>query len=209
MTALMRDPDWTSASPAGTFATFSRAGAAPNPAFAKVFKARAAPTREVMQAVAANMGVPLKTMPKGVRLAGRNSLGRDIEAGGVLPNPGKALDDGTITGTGAHLLRDGSPHMVSVADRLTGGAVLLMTGYADAHRVKKTLSGVMYEFEQVADAARIPPTREVFTDVLTQGETVVPQAEGADMILAELDAMPHNGTMRVEISSEADVHIRR
>lgn len=128
----------------------------------------------VMQVVAANMGTQLETV-NGVRLANYTSLARDMKAGGVKPNPGKALDDGTLTGSGAHLMRDGSPHMVSVADRLTSGLVLLMTGYADAHRATKTMSGLMYEFEGVKNAARVPLSREVFSDVLTQNELMVPE----------------------------------
>lgn len=129
---------------------------------------------EVMQVVAANMGGELETV-SGVRLANYSSLQRDMRAGGIKPNPGKALDDGTMTGSAAHLLRDGSAHMVSVADRLTGGLVMLMTGYADASRATKTMSGIMYEFEGVPNAARVPLPREVFSDVLSQRELMVPE----------------------------------
>lgn len=128
---------------------------------------------EFMRAVATNMGTELETV-NGMRLAGYGSLKRDIEAGGILPNPKKALDDGVLTGSGAHLLADGSPHMVSVADRLQGGLVLLMTGYADASRVRKIEEGIMYEFEGVQNAARLPATRQVFFDVLGQSELMVP-----------------------------------
>lgn len=129
---------------------------------------------EFMEVLAANMGVKVETV-SGVRMGGYSSLKRDMGAGGIMPNPGKALDDGTITGSAAHLLRDGSPHLVSVADRLKGGLVLLMTGYADANRATKTMAGVMYEFEGVQHAARVPLSREVFRDAMSQGELMVPK----------------------------------
>lgn len=132
-------------------------------------------SRVFMEAVAANMGVDLVTLPRGVRLAGPNSLRRDLAAGGILPNPGKAAPEGVMTGSGAHLLRDGSPHMVSVAERLNGGIILLMTGYADAARVEKTTMGILYEFENVVDAAPLPDARQVFHGPLNQREFMVPQ----------------------------------
>lgn len=128
---------------------------------------------EFMRVVATNMGTDLETV-NGVRLASYGSLKRDIAAGGIMPNPNKALGEGVLTGSGAHLLADGSPHMVSVADRLQGGLVLLMTGYADASRAHKIEEGIMYEFEGVRNAARLPPTRQVFFDVLGQSELMVP-----------------------------------
>lgn len=132
-------------------------------------------SRVFMEAVAANMGVPLATLPRGVRLASTNSLRRDLDAGAILPNPGKVAPKDKMTGSGAHLLLDGSPHMVSVAERLNGGIVLLMTGYADASRVNKTTRGILYEFEEVADAARLPEARQVFHGPLNQLEHMVPQ----------------------------------
>lgn len=132
-------------------------------------------SRVFMETVAANMGVPLATLPRGVRLASANSLRRDLDAGAILPNPGKVAPEGKMTGSGAHLLLDGSPHMVSVAERLNGGIVLLMTGYADASRVSKTTRGILYELEDVADAARLPEARQVFHGPLNQLEHMVPQ----------------------------------
>jgi len=128
---------------------------------------------EYMRVVAANMGTEVETVA-GLRLASYGSLSRDIKAGGIMPNPKKALEDGTLTGSGAHLLADGSPHMVSVAGKLQPGLVLLMTGYADASRINKIEGGIMYEFEGVRNAARLPPTRQVFFDALEQDEIMVP-----------------------------------
>ena len=128
---------------------------------------------EFMRFVATNMGTELETVD-GVRLAGYNSLRRDLEAGGIMPNARKAAAPGTLSGSGTHLLADGSEHMVSIAERLQGGLVLLMTGYADASRVKKTEEGIMYEFEAVQNAARLPQTRQVFFDALGQNELMVP-----------------------------------
>jgi hypothetical protein len=128
---------------------------------------------EFMRVVATNMGTKLETV-NGVRLAGYNSLRRDLEAGGIMPNAKKAAAPGTLSGSGTHLLADGSEHMVSIAENLKGGLVLLMTGYADASRVKKTEEGIMYEFEAVQNAARLPPTRQVFFDQLAQDELMVP-----------------------------------
>ncbi len=149
------------------------------PALRDWFAANPAPgtpgSRVYMEAVAANMGVELVTLPRGVRLAGERSLRRDLDAGGILPNPNKLTPDGELTGSGAHLLRDGSPHMVSVAERLNPGIVLLMTGYADARRLDKTTSGILYEFEGVADAARLPEARQIFHGALNQREYMVPQ----------------------------------
>ena len=128
---------------------------------------------EFMRVVATNMGTQLETVG-GVRLAGYRSLERDLKKGGIMPNANKVAEEGTLSGSGTHLLRDGSEHMVSIAERLQGGLVLLMTGYADAERVKKTEEGIMYGFEGVQNAARLPPTRQVFFDALGQGELMVP-----------------------------------
>lgn len=149
------------------------------PALREYFAANPSPgtpgSRVFMEAVAANMGVELVTLPRGVRLAGVRSLRRDLDAGGILPNPNKATPEGQLTGSGAHLLLDGSPHMVSVAERLNPGIVLLMTGFADARRTEKITSGIIYEFEDVADAARLPDSRQVFHGALNQREYMVPQ----------------------------------
>lgn len=129
----------------------------------------------IMGRLADNMGVPLQTLPKGVRLVKDTDFLRVVSNGGVKPNANKMLTDGSMTGSFAHLNKDGSAHIVSVAERLTSGNILLMTGYADALRADKTMSGIMYELQNVKNAARVPQTREVFNDVLSQGEYMVPE----------------------------------
>jgi hypothetical protein len=154
------------------------------PSLAKIFAVKLEPgtpfPHEVMEAAAANMGVPLEIADEAVQFGSENSILRvlgkkDGVYEGLMPNKTKLGREGKLPGTGDHLLNDGSAHMVSIARDINGGIILLVTGYADARRVKPITEGVLYELEAVADAAPLPPTRQVFHGPLAQNELMVPK----------------------------------